>query len=61
MVIDLGLAWSGMWAAVEAEIAAVRAAPSPVVLKVIIESAAQVDDAAIVAAARPPRRRARTW
>ena len=51
VVIDLGLAWSGMWAAVEAEIAAVRAAaPSPVVLKVIIESAAQVDDAAIVAA-----------
>lgn len=51
MVIDLGLAWSGMWTAIEAEVAAVRAAaPAPLLLKVIIESAAQVDDHAIVAA-----------
>lgn len=41
VVIDLGLARAGDWAGVEAEIAAVRAAaPSPTVLKVIIESAA---------------------
>lgn len=53
MVIDLGLAKAGMWAEVEADIATVRAAvPSPLVLKVIIESAALADHAAIVAACR---------
>ena len=53
MVIDLGHAWSGMWREVEADIATVRAAlPAPLLLKVIIESAAQVDDDAIVAACR---------
>jgi len=52
MVIDLGRARSGDWAGVEAEIAAVRAAaPAPVVLKVIIESAVLTDDE-IVAACR---------
>ncbi len=52
MVIDLGEARAGNWAAVEADIAAVRAAaPAPVVLKVIIESAA-LDDEQIVAACR---------
>lgn len=51
MVIDLGLASAGMWDAVEADIAAVRAAaPSPLVLKVIIESAALADDESIVKA-----------
>src|SRR5690606_32775502 len=40
MVVDLGLVFSGLWAAVEADIAAVRAVvPAPLVLKVIIESA----------------------
>ena len=40
MVIDLGLGADGEWGAVEAEIAAVRhAVPTPVLLKVIIESA----------------------
>ncbi|WP_010535141.1 deoxyribose-phosphate aldolase [Brachybacterium squillarum] len=49
MVINVGLARAGDFAAVEADIAAVReAAPAPVVLKVIIESAA-LDDAQIVA------------
>ncbi len=48
MVLNVGLARSGDFAAVEAEIRAVReAAPAPVVLKVIIESAA-LDDAQIV-------------
>ena len=52
MVINLGAALAGDWAAVEADIAAVRAAaPAPVVLKVIIESAA-LDDQQIVAACR---------
>jgi deoxyribose-phosphate aldolase len=52
MVIDLGRARAGDWAGVEAEIAAVRAAaPAPVVLKVIIESAVLSDDE-IVAACR---------
>jgi deoxyribose-phosphate aldolase len=51
MVIDLGLAASGMWARVAADVAAVReAVPAPTVLKVIIESAALGSDAAIVAA-----------
>lgn len=50
MVIDLGAATAGRWDVVAAEIAAVRAAvPTPLVLKVIIESAA-LDDAGIVAA-----------
>jgi deoxyribose-phosphate aldolase len=40
MVIDLGAAFSGQWATVTAEVAAVRAAIGPVLLKVIIESAA---------------------
>lgn len=45
MVIDIGAAIEGHYAQVEAEIAAVReAAPKPVVLKVIIESAALTDD-----------------
>lgn len=49
MVINVGLARAGDFAAVEADIAAVReAAPAPVVLKVIIESAA-LDNAQIVA------------
>jgi len=44
MVIDLGLAKAGDWAGVQTDIAAVRAAvPRPVVLKVIIESAALTD------------------
>jgi deoxyribose-phosphate aldolase len=50
MVIDLGLARGGLWHRVQADITAVRAAvPAPLLLKVIIESAA-LDDAAIVAA-----------
>lgn len=56
MVIDLGLASSGMWAEVSADIAAVRAqVPAPLLLKVIIESAALADDAAIVAACHAAR------
>jgi deoxyribose-phosphate aldolase len=52
MVIDLGLAKAGEWAAVTADIAAVRAAvPAPAVLKVILESAA-LDEAELVAACR---------
>jgi deoxyribose-phosphate aldolase len=52
MVICLGAAKAGDWRAVEADIAAVRAAaPGPVLLKVIIESAALTDDE-IVAACR---------
>lgn len=52
MVIDVGAAVAGDYAAVEADIRAVRdAAPKPVVLKVIIESAA-LSDEAIVAASR---------
>lgn len=53
MVIDLGLAMAGRWLEVEAEIAEVRAAvPSPLNLKVIIESALLESDAAIVSACR---------
>ena len=49
MVLNVGLARAGDVSGVEAEIRAVReAAPAPVVLKVIIESAA-LDDAQIVA------------
>ncbi|MGP9682692.1 deoxyribose-phosphate aldolase [Brachybacterium sp. AOP3-A1-3] len=45
MVLNVGLARSGEFAAVEDEIRAVReAAPTPVVLKVIIESAALEDE-----------------
>ena len=40
MVIDLGRALAGDWDAVEADVAAVRAACGPALLKVIIESAA---------------------
>ncbi len=44
MVIDIGAALAGDFAAVEADIAAVRAAIGGAVLKVIIESAALTDD-----------------
>jgi deoxyribose-phosphate aldolase len=45
MVINLALATTGRYDAVQGEIAAVRAAaPAPVVLKVIIESAALTDE-----------------
>jgi deoxyribose-phosphate aldolase len=45
MVLDLGLVRAGDWSAVEADIGAVRAAAAtPVVLKVIVESAALHDD-----------------
>jgi deoxyribose-phosphate aldolase len=48
MVIDIGAAIEGRYDEVEADIRAVReAAPSPVVLKVIIESAALSDDAIV--------------
>lgn len=48
MVIDVGAAIEGRYDAVESDIRAVReAAPSPVVLKVIIESAALSDDAIV--------------
>jgi deoxyribose-phosphate aldolase len=40
MVLDLGLVRAGHWAAVEAEVAAVRRAAPSVLLKVIVESAA---------------------
>jgi deoxyribose-phosphate aldolase len=55
VVIDLGLAAAGDWAGIEAELTLVRrAVPSPVVLKVIIESALldTLDRAAIEAACR---------
>jgi deoxyribose-phosphate aldolase len=52
MVICIGAAKAGDWRAVEADLAAVRGvAPGPVLLKVIIESAALTDDE-IVAACR---------
>jgi len=52
MVINLGLVKTGDWAAVRADIAAVRAAvPAPALLKVIIESAVLTDQE-IVAACR---------
>ena len=45
MVVDLGAVKAGRWAAVRAEIAAVRAAvPAPTVLKVICESALLDED-----------------
>ncbi len=50
MVIDVGAAVAGDFAAVEADIAAVRAAvPTGKVLKVIIESAALTDDQIVAA------------
>ncbi len=50
MVIDIGLLKAGRADAVQDEIAAVRAAaPAPVVLKVIIESAALTDDEIVAA------------
>lgn len=48
MVIDVGAAVEGRFADVEADISAVRqSAPAPVVLKVIIESAALSDEAIV--------------
>ncbi len=47
MVIDIGAALAGDFAAVESDIAAVRAATKGAVLKVIIESAALTDDAIV--------------
>ncbi|MDN4482973.1 deoxyribose-phosphate aldolase [Demequina lignilytica] len=48
MVIDIAAANSGDFAAVQADIAAVRAAvPAPKILKVIIESAALTDEAIV--------------
>lgn len=49
MVIDLGAATAGEWAAVEADIATVRAAVPSALLKVIIESAALPDEAIVEA------------
>ncbi|MDP1818998.1 MAG: deoxyribose-phosphate aldolase [Acidimicrobiales bacterium] len=52
MVVNLGLVRSGAWAALVDDIDAVRlAAPAPVVLKVIIESAA-LDDEEVVECCR---------
>ena len=47
MVIDIGAALVGDFAAVQADIAAVRAATAGAVLKVIIESAALTDEAIV--------------
>ncbi|UIN32115.1 deoxyribose-phosphate aldolase [Microbacterium binotii] len=56
MVIDVGAAIEGRYDAVESDIRAVReAAPAPVVLKVIIESAA-LSDEAIVAVSQAAER-----
>ncbi|GAB6902108.1 deoxyribose-phosphate aldolase [Kineosporia succinea] len=49
MVINLGLAKSGDWDALTAEIAAVKKAVGSVLLKVIIESAALTDDEIVAA------------
>jgi deoxyribose-phosphate aldolase len=50
MVIDVGAARAGEWAAVEADVAAVRrAVPLPRVLKVILESAALTDEQVVAA------------
>ncbi len=52
MVIDIGAARAGHWAAVQRDVEAVRVSvPAPVVLKVIIESAA-LDDDQVIAACR---------
>jgi deoxyribose-phosphate aldolase len=58
MVIDLGAATAGEWAAVEADIAAVRAAVPTALLKVIIESAALPDEAIVEACKAAERARA---
>lgn len=55
MVIDLGSAAAGDWAAVEADIAAVRAACGAALLKVIVESAA-LDEQQLAAACRAAER-----
>lgn len=53
MVIDQGLAAAGMWSAVEADIAAVRAAmPAELLLKVIIEASGLPSSRAVVDACR---------
>lgn len=50
LVIDVGAARAGAWAAVEAEISAVReCVPAPRVLKVILESAVLDDDELVTA------------
>ena len=49
MVIDLGRAHAGDWAAVQADVAAVRAAGGGALLKVIIESAALSDEQVVQA------------
>jgi deoxyribose-phosphate aldolase len=50
MVVNLGLVKAGEWGAVRHDIAAVRAAtPSPVLLKVILETAALTDDEVVAA------------
>lgn len=55
MVIDVGAALAGEWAAVRADIAAVRTAvPPPRLLKVIVESA-RLNDEALVAACHAAR------
>jgi deoxyribose-phosphate aldolase len=51
MVLDLGSAAAGDWAAVEADVAAVKAACGPVLLKVILETAA-LDDEQVAEACR---------
>ena len=59
MVIDLGRAKAGDWAAVEASIAAVRAeVATPRLLKVIIESSALDDDEIVAACGAAMRARA---
>lgn len=56
MVVNLGLVAAGAWLSVEDDIAAVRAAtPDPVLLKVILETAALTDDQ-IVEACRAAER-----
>jgi deoxyribose-phosphate aldolase len=50
VVIDLGAAKAGRWGDVQAELEVVRgAAPAPVLLKVIVESAALTDDELVAA------------
>lgn len=52
MVIDLGAAQQGDWDAVEADVAAVKAACGDVLLKVILETAALTDDQVALACRR---------
>ena len=52
MVIDLGHALAGDWGAVEADVAAVRAACGPALLKVIVESAALTPEQLVEACRR---------